>query len=225
VRARLCDPLPDGRSTVLLGISSVEQALKVMRENRSCTLLAAEVMTRNCMELVCKFGELPHPLASRWRLYLLLETADSPEMPGDVDAVVDRRVWAYRERQTDAISSLGLVHKLDVAVPLDRLAQCLTQLPDLVSPHDVYTFGHLAEGNLHVEVVGPAYDDQTAEVRVLEYVASLGGTISAEHGVGRAKARQLHLSRDHATLTAIQAIKRALDPDNLLNPGALLPAG
>ena len=223
VRAWLCDPLPDGRSTVLLGISSVEQALKIMRENRSCTLLAAEVMTRNCMELVCKFGQLPHPLASRWPLYLLLETADSPEMPGDVDAVVDRRVWAYRERQTDAISSLGLVHKLDVAVPLDRLAQCLAQLPDIVSPHDVYMFGHLAEGNLHVEIVGPAYDDHTAEVRVLEYIASLGGTISAEHGVGRAKASQLHLSRDQATLAAMRAIKGRLIPTSSSTRGHCFP--
>ena len=81
-----------------------------------------------------------------------------------------------------------------------------------MAPHDVYVFGHLAEGNLHVEIVGPSYDDYAAEVRVLEYIASLGGTISAEHGVGRAKASHLHLSRDATSLAAMRPSRSARSP-------------
>jgi FAD/FMN-containing dehydrogenase len=151
-----------------------------------------------------------------------LETAGSPQVPAGSDAVIEGRLWAYRERQPDSVSSLGQVQKLDVGVPLGRLSECVAELSELVTPHDVYVFGHLAEGNLHVEIVGPSYDDFAVEVRVLEYIASLGGTVSAEHGVGRAKASHLHLSRDATSLTAMRAIKDALDPQGLLNPGAVL---
>ena len=222
VRVRLCDPLPEHRSTLLVGVASIADALEFMDGNRERGLLAAEFMTRNCMELVCRFAQLPDPLAAPWPFYLLLETTESPALPTDADAVLDRRVWAYRERQTDSVSSLGQVHKLDVGVPLRELAECVTALPEVVSPHQVFVFGHLAEGNLHVEIVGPPYDDDTAAVRVLDYVASVGGTISAEHGVGRAKAPHLHLSRDSASIAAMRAIKGALDPQGLLNPGAVL---
>ena len=223
VRVRLCEPLPESRTTLLVGVASIGKALELLENNRERGLLAAEFMSRSCIELVGEFAQLPDPLAAPWSFYLLLETADSPELPTDADAVLDRRLWAYRERQTDSVSSLGHVHKLDVGVPLHRLAECVAALPGVVTPHQVFVFGHLAEGNLHVEIVGPPYDDDAAEVRVLEYVASLGGTISAEHGVGRAKARHLHLSRDAASLAAMRAIKNALDPQGLLNPGAVLP--
>ena len=133
----------------------------------------------------------------------------------------DRRVWAYRERQTEAVSTLGVVHKLDVSVPLASLDECLARLPELAKPYDCYVFGHLAEGNLHIEIVGASADDETADARILRAVADLGGSISAEHGIGRAKVEYLPLSRSSGELAAMAAIKKALDPSGLLNPGVL----
>jgi FAD/FMN-containing dehydrogenase len=84
-------------------------------------------------------------------------------------------------------------------------------------------FGHVADGNVHVNVVGPAPDDDTVDEAVLELVAARGGSISAEHGIGRAKAKWLHLARSPQELAAYRAIKDALDPASILNPGVLIP--
>ena len=83
-------------------------------------------------------------------------------------------------------------------------------------------FGHLGDGNVHVNVLGTDPDDTRVDDAVLELVLDCGGTISAEHGVGVTKARWLERARGVAEVTAMRAIKRALDPDNLLNPGAVL---
>ena len=81
-------------------------------------------------------------------------------------------------------------------------------------------FGHLAEGNLHLNFLDSSAPDALAEA-VLPVVAELGGTISAEHGIGIAKTRWLHLVRNAGELESLASIKRALDPHGILNPGVL----
>ena len=83
-------------------------------------------------------------------------------------------------------------------------------------------FGHLAEGNVHLNVLDPGNPSAITD-EVLTAAADLGGTISAEHGVGIAKARYLHLVRRPAELAAAAAVKHALDPSGILNPGVLDP--
>ena len=97
-----------------------------------------------------------------------------------------------------------------------------TELPATTRPHPTYVWGHLAEGNLHVNVLGATPDDPVDQA-VLRLAASYGGSIAAEHGVGVAKADLLHLTRSEAEIAAMRAVKRALDPDGLLNPGVVLP--
>ena len=82
-------------------------------------------------------------------------------------------------------------------------------------------FGHLAVGNLHVNVLEGSDDLDDA---ILRLVAEHGGSIAAEHGVGTAKARYLPLTSTAADLDARKALKRALDPAGILNPGVILPA-
>jgi FAD/FMN-containing dehydrogenase len=86
-------------------------------------------------------------------------------------------------------------------------------------------FGHLAEGNVHVNLLAATEQDVDGQLSeaVLELVASLGGSISAEHGIGLAKRRWIGLTRSPADLTAMRALKQALDPENLLSPGRMLP--
>jgi FAD/FMN-containing dehydrogenase len=218
-RLRLVEPLPAGRTTVLAGLRSVVDALGLLDQP---DLLAAEVVVGPAMDLVCSALGLPFPLADRWPVYVLLETAGTPRLAADSDAVVDPRVWQYRERQTEAVATLGVVHKLDVAVPLDRLDELVAALPDAWAPYDGYVFGHLAEGNLHVEVAGAPPGDADVDGRILRLVASMGGTVSAEHGVGTAKTEWLGLCRSPAQLAAMRRIKDALDPDHRMNPGVLL---
>jgi FAD/FMN-containing dehydrogenase len=86
-------------------------------------------------------------------------------------------------------------------------------------------FGHIAEGNVHVNLLGVAPPDvHAATDAVLRLVAGLGGSISAEHGIGVAKLPWVGLGRGPADLAAMRAVKAALDPDGILSPGRLLPA-
>jgi FAD/FMN-containing dehydrogenase len=227
VRVQLHDPLPETRSTVLVGVPSLTAGLELSQAVSQHPLLALEYFDNTGMRLVCDAAALPHPLRDWWPFYLLIETVDEPQLSQDADAVVDRRVWRYRERQPEAAASLGLIHSLDVALPLgnpdERVAldEFVAHLPDLVAPHRVFTFGHLAEGNLHVQVSGPDAENDNVDEAVLLEVARRGGSISSEHGIGRSKVNHLHLCRDAAHLGAMRGIKQALDPLGVLNPGVL----
>jgi len=134
-----------------------------------------------------------------------------------------RSILEVRERQTEAIARTGIPHKFDVTLPLASLAAFTESVQDAVpTGAALYLFGHLGDGNLHVNIVGPAPDDHTVDDVVLQTVARFGGSVSAEHGIGRAKAPWLHLSRSASEIETMRALKRALDPVGIMNPGVLL---
>ena len=149
---------------------------------------------------------------------------------GLLDAVVDagpaRAIWETRERHTGAIAraSSSRVVKLDVSVPLARLGDLVALVDGLAARFGgrPILFGHMGDGNLHVNVLDvPELEAAGLTDAVLRGVDGLGGSISAEHGVGRAKTGWLHLGRDAADVAAMRAIKSALDPAGLLNPGVI----
>ncbi|MBC7375732.1 MAG: FAD-binding oxidoreductase, partial [Frankiales bacterium] len=144
------------------------------------------------------------------------------------DSAGQRALWAYREQHTEAISAEGVPVKLDVSVPTGRLPELVARLeptiaataPDAIA----IVFGHVNEGNLHVNVLGAGELAEAVTDAVLHLVAELAGSISSEHGVGRAKTAWLSLSRSATEIATMRAIKSALDPNGLLNPGVLLSA-
>ena len=95
--------------------------------------------------------------------------------------------------------------------------------PSIPSVHQHYWFGHIADGNLHIELAEPTAEDDSATRAVLELVARHGGSISAEHGIGQAKSGYLHLTRSPAEIALMRTLKSALDPTAALAPGILLP--
>jgi FAD/FMN-containing dehydrogenase len=237
VRLRLHRPV--GRTSVaLVGCSDYDDALAVLANAAVGRVVAAEVIDDVGMRLVEGVAGLPYPLSQRHELVALLEVADGGGGDGFASEVLDgrdvvvgldaaeiERLWQYRERQSEAFSSLGVIHKLDVSVPLEKLAACASELRSVVrefsSVSEFGVFGHLADGNIHVEIAGPAEDDLAVDIAVLECVARYGGSISAEHGIGRGKAELLGLSRSDAEITAMRAVKSAWDPRGLMNPGVL----
>src|SRR5690606_20854416 len=86
-------------------------------------------------------------------------------------------------------------------------------------------FGHLNEGNLHVNVVGAQGREEPVTARVLEVVAARGGSISAEHGIDRAKSRFLPLTRTAPDIAVMRRVKHAFYPHGLLTPGVILRQG
>ena len=123
------------------------------------------------------------------------------------------------------MNAVDVPHKLDVAVPVAGLAAFVDEVREAIRGVEpdasVYLYGHAGDGNLHVNVVGPPPEDEAVDDAVLELVIRHGGTISAEHGIGVAKVAWLERDRGAADVAAMRAIKRALDPAGLLNPGVL----
>jgi FAD/FMN-containing dehydrogenase len=241
VRWRLV-PRHDARALALVPLAALSDAAPLLRavRPRLPSLDACEFMTDAGLSLVLDHLRLPAPLEPRAPAYVLLEAAaDADPLPelaaaleaaGVEDALIAddtasrERLWRLREAHTEAISAAGVPHKLDVGVPLEALAPFCDAV-EAAMPAGARTvlFGHLGDGNVHVNVLGPDPADETVDETVLRLVADHGGTISAEHGVGVAKARFLHLTRTPAEIAAMRAIKAALDPRGVLNPGAVLP--
>jgi FAD/FMN-containing dehydrogenase len=230
------------RVAVLVALPSVEAAallLAVLRRELP-SLEAVEFFLDDGLQLVLDHLGAESPVRERAPVYVLAECASRTDpteelaaalaAAGVEDALVAddtasrERLWRLRESHTEAIAAAGVPHKLDVGVPLDRLPEFLRRVPRAAGAGTrTVLFGHLGDGNVHVNVLGPEPDDERADVAILELAAACGGTISAEHGVGVAKARWLGLVRSDAEIAAMRAIKRALDPGDLLNPGAVLP--
>jgi FAD/FMN-containing dehydrogenase len=239
--------VPDNpqRVVVLMGLESTGAAVEAIETLRRDVegVQAAEVFFDDGLELVRSHAGLSQPLKGSYRVYLLVEAAGRTdcsealfESLANLDVAEEATavaldtasmaaLWQYRERHTEAVSALGIPHKLDVTLPHARLGDFEVQVRALVareSPDSTLVlFGHVGDGNFHVNIVGPPPSDETIDERVLELVASMGGSISAEHGIGRAKARWLHLSRSASEIETMRAIKAALDPAMTLNPDVL----
>ena len=181
------------------------------------------------------------PLAGEHGAYLVVETVGGLDsvvevietFPGADAAVAEDqadvvRLWAYRDRHTEAIAMVGTAIKMDVTLPMSSLGQFLIDVPGAVagvSPDArTWLFGHVADGNVHVNVTGADLSvAETIEDVVFRMVAAAGGSISSEHGVGLTKRPWLHLNRSPAELALFASIKRAFDPTGVLNPGVLIP--
>ena len=142
--------------------------------------------------------------------------------------------WQLRETIPLANRAVGAISSHDISLPLSEVADFIsTAGPALgkVGPFRINCFGHLGDGNLHYNVFPPqgeqasAYKAQRDAVKTLvhDMVDARGGSVSAEHGIGRLKTGDLQRYGDPAKLAAMRAIKQALDPLGIMNPGAVLP--
>jgi len=244
-RLRLHPPA-DERVVAMVGFTSVEAAVAaagVLRHSLP-PLEACELALAGGLELVGAVDGRRGPFGTWPPAVLVVGCADQTdptaalaEAVASLDGVVDAAVasdparraelWHWREGHTEAINGLGPPHKLDVTLPAAALASFIAEVPaavERVAPAaQVWQFGHAADGNVHVNVTGLAPGDERVDDAVLQLVARFGGSVSAEHGIGTAKKRWLHLSRTDAEIAAFRAIKSALDPAGILNPNVLLP--
>lgn len=247
-RARLAlVPRVARRAVALLALDDPAPAVELVSQLRRSlpSLSAAELFFEQGLALVLRHAGAARPFAEPHACYLLLEAgaADDPtddllaavaEFPA-ADSVVAsdpggiERLWQLRERHTESVNAEGVPHKLDITLPLARLAEAAELLPRAVEAGSpgarVILYGHVGDGNLHVNILGPAPEDEAADDAVLRRAIELGGSISSEHGIGTAKVRWLEADRRPSDVAAMRAIKRALDPRNMLNPGVLFPVG
>jgi FAD/FMN-containing dehydrogenase len=245
VRLRLV-PQPTSRLVALLGLASVSAAVDALPVLRSLSdLRAVELVLDAGLRAVGAHLGLPPPFEPLPPCALLVEVAGEGDVLAPLAAVIDdlggdvlasavadddagaARLWRWRDAHSEAAAALGLVHKADVTLPLSAMAEFVAAVPPHVEAAwpgaTTFVYGHLGDGNVHVNVVGPPADDDRAIDAVLSLVLDHSGSVSAEHGVGVAKRAWLERQRGSAAVTAMRAIKSALDPDHILNPGVLLP--
>jgi FAD/FMN-containing dehydrogenase len=233
------------RAVALLAVKGADEAVSATAtlRDRLPNLVAAELFFDDGLELVLRHAGGGRPFRQSAPAYVLVEVEGSTDPTDELAAAIEalavqprdvviasdesgrQRLWRLRERHTEAVNAEGVPHKLDVAIPVSSLASYARKVRDairLAAPDaSVYLYGHLGDGNLHVNVVGPPPDDETVDGVILALAIAMGGTVSAEHGIGVAKVGWLERDRGAADVAAMRAIKRALDPSGMLNRGVL----
>ena len=239
VRLQLQSP-PGATSLALVGLTTMTQVVEALELTKRAStrgrgrLLAAEVMDGDSVSRLCALRSLPWPLERRWPYLLLVEVEDGGQAAGlplddygDVVVATDTaqraRLWGYREQLPELFAGERVL-KLDVSVPVSRLPDFVAAIEDLIGRGRQVqrwgVLGHVGDGNLHVQLVEPA-DESSIDHDILVAVARFGGSISAEHGIGRQKASKLNLSRSGPDIAIMKAIKLGVDPRGIMNPGVL----
>jgi FAD/FMN-containing dehydrogenase len=252
-------PIPASRAVAFVGLAAPADAVALLRLARDETggaVEAFELISRLGVDLACR--HLPgvrDPLTSRPPWSVLIEIVAGA--PGEAQPALERLLagalesgligdaalaqnetqahafWALREGQSAAQKPEGAAWKHDVSVPVSRIAAFIDTttavLADRFPGVRVDAFGHVGDGNIHFDVLGPPGGDQAAHAAhrdagahlVHDRVVSLGGSISAEHGLGTMKTAEAALYKPPAEVAALRAIRAALDPNRIMNPRVL----
>jgi len=225
-------------AAALIACESLVHAVSLLPKLRLLPDLdAVELLMPEALEIACKFLDVKPPIdPASAGAFVMVDCAgprdptDSlAELLGDQAGVLAQGaqrdlLYKIRDHITIAIGAVGVPLKLDVAVPVQHLDRLLRRVTAAVpAGAQLVVFGHLAEGNVHVNVLGAGEAAPHVREAVLSAAIELGGTISAEHGIGVAKADWLERLKGPAAYAVLRGIKQALDPNGLLNPGVLFP--
>lgn len=245
VRVRLV-PAAAKRAVALFALESIGRALALLQLLRRdvASVRAADFFLADGLELVCDVkGEAP-PFAAADPVYLVVETSGTGDVETELaeaafageelfadsaiaaDSAGRNRLWFFREAHNECIAASGVPHKLDVSVDLTSVEAFVAAVRDEIAATwptaRTICYGHLGDGNVHVNVLGPEPDDERVDEVVLRTTASFRGSIAAEHGIGVAKARWLGLTRSAEEIGLMRAIKATLDPSGILGRGRVL---
>jgi FAD/FMN-containing dehydrogenase len=252
--------VPRKLEVLLFAVDDLAAVVRLFRETRSApfVLSAYEMFTDACLARVLAHRKLRAPLATPSTHYVLVELEERDEaasrdpLEAWIGSLLERGVvrdgvlaqhaseardlWALRESISESLSATGFPHKNDIALPVAALEAFCAELEALFARRypgfEVCLFGHIGDGNLHVNVMKPADTEKAAFIAkikeadrdMFDLVRKHGGSISAEHGVGLLKKPWLGWSRSPAEIGVMRAVKKALDPGNLLNPGKIFDA-
>lgn len=244
---------PRQTATAWIGLDSIEAAVALLTRSRQHFaehLVSFELVSRFALQLSAASAGLAAPTDADW--HVLLELTDSLPHDYLDDALAGflhesgyhnsilahnrsqrADMWTLRENISAAQRGLGVSIKHDIALPISHIAafaaECGRDLAHTFPGIRIVLFGHLGDGSLHYNTFLPqtddsAYQQEDAVNRVVyRHVLARGGTIAAEHGIGCLKNHWLPQVRSAEELAAMRAIKAHFDPDNLFNPGKLLP--
>ncbi|AWV48839.1 oxidoreductase [Mycobacterium leprae Kyoto-2] len=238
-------PAPAHRVTAVCGFSDLGALVDASRAFRDVYGIAAlELIDGRASSLIREHLGVSSPVDGDWLLLVelaadhdqtnrLAELSMAVQMCGvpavGVDAGAQQRLWRVRESLAEVLGVYGPPLKFDVSLPLSAISGFAKEAATLIDAQvsDVQEalpvlFGHVGEGNLHLNVLRcPPDREKTLTAAMMELIAQAGGNVSSEHGVGSNKRAYLRMSRDPADIAAMRTIKAALDPTGYLNAAVL----
>ncbi len=247
-------PLPTALDVFLFAVPDVAAVLRLFREARRApiTISAYEFFTDRCLARVQRHRQLRSPFEAPSGCYVLLEVegGDQEKLETWLGSLFEqglvtdgtmaqsaqqaRELWSLRESISESLSSTGMPHKNDIALPVAALEAFTSELDTVFAERypgwEICVFGHIGDGNLHVNVMKPEAISKEdflrhthgADDQMFELVRKHHGSISAEHGIGLLKKAHLGYSRTPAELELMRALRRVFDPQGILNPGKVV---
>ncbi|HWE28895.1 MAG TPA: FAD-binding oxidoreductase, partial [Polyangia bacterium] len=243
--------LPRKTDVMLFAVADLAAVLALFRVAKAApfTLAAFEFFTDRCMNRLLRHRQLRLPFAAPSTHYVLIEAEAAPDLEpwlgelAEGGLILDgtlaqsaqqaAELWALREGISESLSATGLPHKNDIALPIARLEAFCGEFEAVFAREypgwEICLFGHIGDGNIHVNVMKPDALDvadfrartQAADKDMFTLVRKYHGSISAEHGIGLLKKPYLGYSRSADELGVLRAVKHALDPHGILNPGKI----
>ena len=208
-----------------------------------------EFMDNEALRMTCKFLDMKMPHVDEGCDYVIVtvesfseddsdrkmeQLCDLAEANGSIDEFeADKRIWKLRKQFAEAARDVDKMFQTeDFVVPLDKIPEITKQIPELRKKYDLYcvTVAHIGDGNIHVlplNAKGLSPEEWFEKIKAFHRdlfprVYALGGKMSGEHGIGYKKLEEFALCTPQAELNVIKAIKKALDPNDIMNPGKLV---
>ena len=248
-------PKPPELKVLVLALDHMSSVMKVYAEfKKTCNMQAYEMFSEKALLKVLDGTGLPRPFETVTEFYVVCEVeCATPETEEKIMSVFEscleqgmildgvisqseaqaQTFWRYREDISESLSKYS-PYKNDIAVAISKVPAFMTELDQVLTKSyptwEVVWFGHIGDGNLHINILRP--EGMAKEVFVKECrkvdelvfaaVKSQHGSISAEHGVGLSKKSFLNYTRSNAEIEIMKGIKKVFDPDNIINPGKVI---
>lgn len=245
---------PRSRTSAYVGINDYTQVisfLKFMDKSLAGTLSAFELIWKKTYHKMTTAGESNPPLPYDYEYYVLVETlgqnqtTDQHQLIALLEKAIDQKMildavpaqsksdldwfWKIREDVRVISASCTVDQHFDVSLPIpligDYAANTIATLEKMDGVNHCYTFGHMADGNIHLVIDKVDHSDQlrmAIDQVVYSPLQAMGGSISAEHGIGEHKKAYLKLSRSPEEIELMRRMKKMMDPLGILNMGKVL---
>ena len=237
-------PTPTHRVTAVCGFADLDDLVDAGREFRDMDGVAAlELIDSRASDLTAEHLGVSAPVEGAWQLLIelaadtdqteqLADALENARLSGEpavgVDVNSQQRLWQVRESVGEVLGVYGPPLKFDVSLPLSAIAPFARESADLIAEHAPdaipVLFGHIGEGNLHLNVLRCALEGEREAAlysAMMALIATRGGNVSSEHGVGSRKRDYVGMSRTDADIAAMRAVKKAFDPSGYLNAAVL----
>jgi glycolate oxidase subunit GlcD len=247
-------PTPEQAKVLLLACADLSQIMRVFQAfKEKTTLVAFEFFSAQALHYVRKSTHLPDPLPSQSDYYIVLEVecpheAIEEKILGVFESLLESGAitdgamaqsaqqstdfWRYREDISESLSPYS-PYKNDISVKISKVPEFMQSMEVVFKKNyptwEVIWFGHIGDGNLHINILRPqnmtkeqfVKECQKVDEEVFKTIQLHNGSISAEHGVGLSKKPFLHYSRSNEEIEILKAIKKVFDPDGIINPGKI----